>query len=140
MSNYSELIQQSYVGSALCRLLLAAGLEVTAPFCWDVTGKHAVLITNAFDEDGYYAAAIEAKKLVKDLVLVPAFQTGDMIKLLPDFMLTLNNNEYELHCSSLFTLDIEKAQRLPDVFAKMVLRGIKERKIDVDNAIKMITV
>ena len=62
-----------------------------------------------------------------------------MEKLLPDYLLNKNNNEYELSCSNLFQFEIEKGSRLPDVFAKAVLKGIQQHKINVQEAIKKIS-
>lgn len=100
----------------------------------------ATLFTVAFDEDNYYRQAFENLNHVKPRTIIPAYQVNDMEKLLPDYMLTKTNVEYELNCSSLFSFEVETGIRLPDVFASVVLKGIQQHKIDVTLAIKKLTV
>lgn len=132
-------LYQCFVSPGLCSMLHDAGLKIQAPFCWRFTGTKACLFSLVFDEDHYYQQALENINHIDQLVLIPAFQIKDMEKLLPDYMLTKNNVEYELFCSSLFEFDVQKSNRLPDVFAYMVIKGIEQRKIDVSLAIKKIT-
>lgn len=137
---YNKPLYQSFVHPYLCKQLWNLGLNATTVFCWKKEQEDYLLVTLAFDEDGYYNLAYGNSNFVAPMPLFNAFQTADMEKLLPDYLLTKNNNEYELHCSSLFSLDIEKSDRMPDVFAKLVIKSIEQRKIDIHHAIKMITV
>ena len=132
-------LTQSFVDPNICQELVDAGLKITAPYCWLHEFKKYTLYSLAFDEDDYYEPGYQAK-IQLGASFIPAFQIEDMQQLLPDWLLNKNNNEFELHCSSLFSLDIEKAGRIPDAFAKMVLKAILKRKIDVAHAIKTITI
>ena len=133
-------LYQSFVDPAICQQLINAQLLVNTSYKWLIENDKAVLFTLAFDEDNYYEQAYKNIEHVNPIVMIPAYQVIDMEKLLPDHMLTKTNTEYELHCSCLFEFDVERGTRLPDVYAKMVLRGIEKRKIDVGLAIKKLTV
>ncbi len=133
-------LHQSFVSPSICIQLLDAGLNIKAPFCWHVLGTNKFkLFSLAFDEDSYYTASYNAAMQLNAISLVPAFQIMDMVKLLPDHLLNRNNNEYELSCSSLFSFEVEKGTRMPDVYAAMVLKGIQAYKINTVEAIKQLT-
>jgi hypothetical protein len=117
-------LYQCFVDPEICRQLMDAGLGVNMPFCWIVKNGKAHLFSLAFDEDNYYSQAFANVGHVNPFVIIPASKI---------------NIEYELNCSSLFEFDVEKASRMPDVYAKMVLKGIVQGKIDPVQAIIKIT-
>jgi hypothetical protein len=129
----------SFVDPNICKQLVDEGLTVDTPYHWICKGKDAELFTLSFDVDRYYAQAQKNVDFIDAPVRIPAFQTGDMVKLLPDHMLVKNNNEWELACSDLFDLQIERAPRMPDVYAWVVLKAFKQRKLNVQVALKTIT-
>ena len=136
--NLDGQLYRSFVAPQLCVELREAGLYAITPFCWYQPDKEKPdiwhLFSLQFDLDEYYSKAFGNVNYVSPINFVNAFQFKDMESLLPDYLLTRNNTDYELHCSSLFSLDVLNDGRMPDVFAKMVLKGIRERKIDIENA------
>ncbi len=133
-------LYQCFVSPKICQDLVNAGLMVNEiSFHWRLNRCHAELFTLEFDEDNYYRQAFKNLEHFSRIELIPAFQIKDMEKLLPDHILSKNNIEYELNCSSLFEFEVQKNTRMPDVYAMMVLKGIEQHKIDPGLAIKKIS-
>lgn len=131
-------IYQDFVKPSLCIDLMNAGLLPFTAFKWRVNGNSTQLHTILFDLDNYYLEGFQHLDIIDKPTYLKAFQVKDMEKLLPDYMLTRNNNIYELHCSNLFDMAVETADRLPDVFAITVLKAIKHKKINIANAINLL--
>lgn len=131
-------LYQDFVYPNICRALMEQGLKVNTVYKWRILNGQATLTTNAFDKDEYYIQGNKHTDAIEKPGYIQAFQIKDMEKLLPDYMLTRNNTEYELHCSNLFDMEVEKANRLPDVFAITVLKAIESKKINVAHAIKVL--
>lgn len=132
-------LYQSFVTPELCIELITEGLQPSTHFAWKLDHGRYLMITLAFDEDNYYKESMGCIDYIKPMTLLNAFEMADMEKLLLDFMLTKNNDRYEL-LSSVLPGHIETDSRLPDVFAKLVLRAIRKKKIDIDYATKKINV
>jgi hypothetical protein len=143
--NYSQTanikvfpLYESFVDVGLCMLLYREGLNPITPFKWRVLRHAATLTTTVFDTDNYY---VDGQKMVDAIdapAYFPAFTIGDLQKILPDYLLNKNNNEYELSCSSLFKLDVETSDRMPDVFAKVVIKGLAEYKLQACDCMRRI--
>lgn len=131
-------IYQDFVKPSLCIELMSAGLIPFTAFKWRVKKNDTQLRTILFDLDDYYIDGFNQLDIIDNPLYLKAFQIKDMEKLLPDYLLSRNNNMYELHCSSLFNMDVETSDRLPDVFAITVLKAIQHKKINVESAIKII--
>ncbi len=130
---------QEFVNPNICYRLMKLGLIINTAYKWRVVNEHGTLTTTIFDVDEYYIQGNKHTDAIEKPTYIQAFQIKDMERLIPDYMLTRNNTEYELHCSSLFDMTVEKSNRLPDVFAIMVLKAIESKKIDVQQAITILT-
>lgn len=137
MTNLNDCYYQSFVAPGICEQLVSAGLQVDTPFFWVFKGRMAELYSYAFDKDNYYVQADANVNFISNIIKVPAYQIMDMQKLLPDFILTRADNSYKLNCSTLFEGPIT-TERMPDVFASMVLKAILHRKIDLYEASKIL--
>lgn len=130
---------QCFVSPKLCKELYEAGMVGSLFYIWRTEKAVPELFTLAFDEDKYYLQGFNNLISINQLKFIPAYQVKDMEKLLPDYLLCKTNIEYELSCSNLFQFDVEKNKRMPDVFAMMVLKGIRSGKIDPVLAMKKIS-
>jgi hypothetical protein len=133
-----RILLQDFVTPALAYKLHLLGLSVPPefPYQWRIrknTNEEAELTCKAFDIDKYYSAAIAMLDNVESVFYVPGFRFTDLEHLIPDFLLTRNNIEYELCSSTLFSLQLQKDKHIPDVFAKMVIHGIGEKVFEVNS-------
>jgi hypothetical protein len=131
-------VYQSFVHPELSKQLIAAGLEVCCAFRWIEEAEGLKLFTFVFDPDFYYEQAYANVDFCGgDKYSIPAFQMMDLEALLPNYYFSNTNGSYELMCEG---LELEPVQdvRLPDAFAKMVLTGIRKRKINTENAINFL--
>ena len=126
---------QSFVSPEFCISLVAAGLNALTGFTWQFEKGSTYLNTFYFDQDNIYRQAFENMHFIQGKpTQVVAFQMADMECLLPNYLLTNTNGQYELMCEALFGMCQQKGSRLPDVFAAMILKGLQSYKINVENA------
>ena len=133
-------LMEPFVSPELCDALVIAGLDTLAVYNWKITEGRVTLFTLAFDTDLYSKQATLNTEFINGSKWIPAYQYTDLQKILPDYMLSRNNDQFELHCDQLFEYSIETASRMPDVFAKMVIQGINSGKINLSKAIEKIKV
>lgn len=139
--DYNSPLYQCFVHPTLCRQLLEAGLTPHLPYHYRITDCSTELNTYAFDKDDYYA---EGDKLLDrwggNLVYLPAFQLKDVEKCLPGHYLVQHNEQgYTLMLENIYHIPEQLDQRLPDVFARAVLEGIRARVIRVDYVNQLIS-
>ncbi len=137
MSIIKHSVYKSFVDPQLGVQLWNAGLQVEMPFMWrSITGKDAQLFTNIFDPDSYYEQAAANIAFVSgEPAVFSAFQTEDVAALLPDYTLCRTGNEYMLCMGTEWKCGSETAARMPDVFAKMLLKMWEQKKIDFKKAV-----
>ena len=139
-------VYRSFVAPDLCIDLHNAGLLINTPFNWIVEegGEEVLLATDFFDDLTQKMSKANIAYLVKYKGIhcmgtrYPAFTFADMTMILPDFLLSRNNIEYEIHCSSLFPMEVEKAERFPDAAAAIVIKAIIKNLIPLNQAINLI--
>jgi hypothetical protein len=139
MDIFDSPIYQGFVQPMYCKMLLELGINTDTPFVWKKIPNGAVILFSlAFDEDDYYSHGQNIIQEFKPEIL-PAFQLMDMQRLLPDdWYMEKCNKLFRLICSAWDTGKITQGQRLPDVFAMMVVHGLNTRKIHPVDAIEII--
>ena len=140
MSIKNNPCYQSFVDPELSAQLWNLGLCAKTHFMWRTPGKGEVeLYTNLFDVDGYYAQGVANLKYIKGPEYAfSAFQLGDMEKLLPDYTIDRVINKYTLCMENMWGIAPAESDRLPDVFAKMVLQLLEKNKIFIPRAMEML--
>ena len=132
-------ITNCYVDAYLCVKLHDAGMTAPTTHFWKTIDQKFYLETFVFDDDDYYKNLLELNS-VNPQFAIPAFSLTDCEKVLPPYMLTREDEDgYKLGLSTLYTAEICKAERMPDVFAKMVLQGIKKSFLSVDKINKILS-
>lgn len=128
-------LYQNFVHPLTCRQLVRKRMLVPGPFFWEHKKEDAYLRTTHFDVDNYYGAAYEVFSIFNPIVS-PAYTTKDMEVLLPtSYCLQYIDGIYELSCPTLFHLHVEKHERMPDVFANMVMKALDEQRLTAAAAI-----
>jgi hypothetical protein len=134
--NLNSPLLQSFVCPELCLALATEGLKVCSPFRWLFANGTYSIHSFCFDHDEYYRQAMANVDFVRQHITeCAAFQMIDMELLLPNYLLSNTNGEYELMCEILFGMEPQRGNRLPDVFAAMVLKGLQTYKIKAINAV-----
>lgn len=132
-------VYKEFVSATLCNELMQAGLEVQLPFFWKVYQK-AILKSFAFDNDDYYKEGdIVIDQLYPPTAIIPAFQIGDLDKLMPDYYISRVNNEFTLSILDIYRMGSVTEKRLPDAYAKMILACIHHHIIWPAKAIHILT-
>lgn len=116
-----------FVSPKICNDLVVAGLCAETAYKWKVYNDIAKLSTHVFDLDNYYEEGFQAQDFINPpRIVLPAYSIKDVEKLLPiGYLLTISDNGYEASLSSLYPGESCKAERMPDVFAKLLLQTIR---------------
>ncbi len=141
MSEFFQMpIYQDFVSPELCRALQVAGLEVERLCFWNIYDK-AFLKSYAFDREDYYRENDKAVELLNPPKMrIPAFQTGDLNALLPNYCLSRDDAGFILSIENNYQLATVTDKRMPDVFARMVLACLRARIIIPQKAIETLSV
>lgn len=139
IKNLNISLYQDFVDPNICQQLVNAGLDAPCHFHWRQNGANCQLHTRVFDYDGYYSLPLSVIDSLSKTKYIPAYSVGDMIRLLPGFMLTHNNNEFEFNADELFKMDVQTGARLPDVLATAVLNGLLQHKLDAAKCKEILT-
>jgi hypothetical protein len=132
MNELDHPIYQSFVAPILCHELHTAGCTDQTPFYFKVSEVGlAELHTDAFGEK---EEDLEAAEHVMDEVFnvrrVPAYQIKDVEKTLPGELLLIRNEKgYTLVLESIYGIPEQTADRMPDVYAKALLTGLRRRLV-----------
>lgn len=133
-------LYQDFVSPENCQHLVDQGLDIKTVYLWKIRANECWLYTHAFDQDELYKQAIANEEHVHPLdKTLPAFQEGDMEKLLPDYWLMRNDGVYTISCDKIFELPEATADRKPDAFARMVLNAFRKKILSLNKAISLIT-
>lgn len=133
-------LYQGFVSPALCDQLQRFGVTTDTPFHWRLTGTITELYSFAFDKDDYYRSAYaNIDYICQPVGIIPAYQIKDVEKPLPPYLLAHHEKGYVVMCDNLYGLQEQTADRLPDVYAMMLLEGIKKRVIKIDFTNHVIT-
>lgn len=131
------------VNPDLCQRLLINGLEFKPPFFWRVLEKGTKLCSYAFDYDKYYKNVDPVnEEFKKTTAILPGFQTGNMLALLPKINLLMRRGEdHSCHFEVRVFLtqnEIISGERLPDVLATAVLIGLHYKYLDAKKCIEIL--
>ncbi|MFC4261894.1 hypothetical protein ACFOWM_03325 [Ferruginibacter yonginensis] len=132
----------SFVSPYLTKELWEAGIKPPTAFIWVPTSPtEMVLYSYLLDHDGYYRQAYANVNFVTKIGELPysAFQLNDMNKLLPNYSFEKVGNTYTLLLENMHQVNPVTGNRLPDVFAEMVIQLINTKKLDTATASKLIT-
>lgn len=123
-----------FVAPNICKHLTDAGLGTETAYQWKIYNDVAKLSTHVFDLDNYYEEGFKATDFIyPPQVVLPAYSIKDVEKLLPiGYLLTITEKGYEASLNSLYPGESCKAQRLPDVFAMLLLQSIRNRYVDIE--------
>lgn len=139
MSHLFDLpVYQDFVNPDLCKQLMHFGVTTNTSFHYRIFGPLITLNSYAFDHDDYYSIADANLDQVIPVGIVPAYMLKDVERPLPSYLLSRQEKGYVLMCEHLYHLPEQSAARLPDVFALMLLQGIKQRVIKLNYANKLI--
>jgi hypothetical protein len=107
------------------------GLTSNTTHKWKVYGSETVLYTNAFDVDDYYASTVYGVDAFNPpRHIIPAYAVTDIENLLPPYLLTRDDRKrYEISLDNIYGLRSQKACRLADAFALMLLQCFKNKII-----------
>lgn len=137
--NLNIPIIQDFVKPLLCNELLVAGLHVKTNYLWVVNESIADLFTDAFDPDNYYKDSFSLLAAFKNASnILPAFQIRDMERLLPPYLLSKSCAGYELSLERMYDMPTITGDRLPDVYAMMVLECLRKRLLTAELCIKLL--
>ncbi len=139
MSLMKSPLHQSFVHPDICRRLANAGINMNTPYIWKaMPDGQTMLFTLAFDVDCYYTNGQQYISEFNPPANTPAFQLGDMEKLLPDYYLERSNGNFKLLCSAWFPDRHFEDTRLPDLLARIVNLALIDGKIHPVMAIEII--
>jgi len=127
-------ITDCYVSPNLCQQLVIAGFDIETAYSWKIFPTVCYIdVTQRFDPDDYYTALQEVEKLNPADCILPAFSIKDCEKFLPELLLTTRQKEYTASLTNLYS-EVEEAvaNRLPDVFAQLLLNALKKRAISIE--------
>lgn len=135
MKPFAETVKtECFVAPELCSHLMMAGLYPDTAFKWRIYRDEVKLTTFIYDEDDYYADSVKNLDYMRPPELtIPGYSLTDVEKILPKgYFLTLNDDSnYEISLSKDYNLESCKADRLPDVYAKMLLQCLRKRVMDI---------
>lgn len=122
-----------FVSPDLCKHLTDAGLTSESTYHWRIYNGIAKIWTYAFDPDDYYRDGHKLQNYASSsCIVLPAFSIKDVERVLPSgFLLTLTENGYEASLNDIYAGDSCTADRMPDVFAKLLLQSIQKRYVDL---------
>lgn len=122
---------QNYVSPLLCSDLKYAGFNCKSTFFWKVYDDQVSLDTYIFDLDHYYRdGSLLLDKIAPPKEILPAYTIKEIEKHLPDFCVCRVNTSYELSIDEHYGVQSIKDERLPDLFALMMLACIRKRVIN----------
>lgn len=140
MTVYDNALYQGFVMPILCKDLYEIGVRCESIYQWKCYSKNGTfdaaitLQTAAFDFDKYY---VQARQLIDTANppshVLPAFSLKDVEKCLPDYLLSYENEVYELSLDKAYGLTSHKATRMPDVFALMLKDALQKRVLQVEH-------
>ena len=104
------------------------------PYHYRVTGNITTITTYAFDKDEYYEKAdCLIDHAYPSIGKIPAYSLKEVEKTIPpNYLLNRIPTGYQLMVDNIFRLAGQTAERLPDVFAMMLLEGIKKKVILIE--------
>jgi hypothetical protein len=130
---------QDFVKPILCHELQAAGVQVKTIYQWVITNGLASLHTQIFDIDDYYQEGYKHIMAVNPPShILPAFQIKDVEKLLPPYLLSRDERGYELSLEKMYQMPSMNCDRMPDVFARMVLECLKQKVLKAEECVKVL--
>lgn len=120
-----------------CKDLQLCGVTGKTIFDWHISNNVAELVTYYFDNDSYYYGAKEKLWQLPDVrkpQILPAYDLMSMQAVIPGnySLIRTDYGLYELAIEAIWGCREERAERLPDVFALMVLQCIRRRILDAD--------
>lgn len=121
----------------LCLELIIHGITADTAFKWRVINNSFEIDTDYFDKDDYYNCV---KRGFEEHMppRIPAFSVDDMELLLPSYYMEKENGQYQLVCSWFDKIKFGN-KRLPDLFGEVILRALKEKKIDPAHATEFLS-
>jgi len=131
MNELDHPIYQSFVAPKLCLELRAAGCTDQTIFYFKVGRSGlAELHTDYFNKDEAQEVADNALDEVFNVRRVPAYQIKDIEKTLPGELALLRNEQgYTLMLENIYQIPEQTASRMPDVYAKALLAGLRKKVI-----------
>jgi hypothetical protein len=132
MITQEERALREAVSPFLCEELLILDLDGTKTKKYYLVGENAIYLRDyQWDhcdiyretDRGYFEACGEPIRRT-----VPAFTIGDMMALLPPFLLTKNSDhDFEASLDRWYNeIDVERDRRAPDVLARLVISMLKK--------------
>lgn len=124
-------VLKDFVSPLLCEDLMYAGFALHATFSWKIYHDQVMLHTLAFDIDDYYKDGCAAlDKITPPKKILPAFTIKEIEPHLPDYCTCRVNKMYEMSLDKNYYIEPIKAERLPDLFAFMMLMCIRKKVIN----------
>ena len=130
------------VAPELCNHLLMAGLPEKTSYSWKIYNNQIKVLANAFDTDDYYRDGSKHEDFVNGPVdEIPAYALHEVEKGLPfDYLFTKNfNGDYQISLNKAYEMESCTARRMPDAFARMLLKAIDKRIVDMKRLNKILT-
>lgn len=137
-----RILEKDFASPKYCRNLALAGLDARLPFFWKIYGNSCFLNSYAFDKDGIYenrAATVDS--LVPPTITLPAFSISDLDKVLPDYSVSRQNNNYIVRIKSTETKELAiVGPTLADAMAITATILLHTKKICLENAIDILNI
>lgn len=128
-------LHSCFVYPALCKELFDAGFRAHATHQWFVYTREFILMTTAFDLDDYYAGDM---KMIKETnppdFIISAYTLKDCELHVPPFELSKSEHDIYQLCTERYFVQIGYVSeaRLPDVFGRYLVNGIKAKVLDLN--------
>lgn len=127
-------LHSCFVNPDLCKQLFEAGFLARATHQWFVYSNEFVLMTNAFDLDNYYEEGFKMIQEASKPLIVPAYTLKDCELHVPPFELSKTEHDTYQLCTERYFVQIGYVSeaRLPDVFGRYLVNGIKAKVLDLN--------
>ena len=124
-------LYNNFVSPLHCQDLVKLGFSLKTMHAWKKYYEGYILLTEAFDPDGYYSTSYAAVTNINGVPLIPAFTIKDCENELPDYILSRNLHTYYIKLKQFDTVPPVEDVRLPDALAILLKGSITLGVIDI---------
>lgn len=126
LANLDLPLHANFVAPVLCKDLQEMGLTEKTHFQWKIQNGNSFIWTTTFDPDHYYR---DSEKMIDNhlirTIIVPAYTSADIEKLIGDLIHICNNRQHEVTPTQYPRIGTRKAPRYADALALIAIELLK---------------
>ena len=126
------IFSDEFVSPELSATLMHLGITEKVPYKFRIGKDFCFINTYEFDTEGIYRLMDANVEQTKGIAIIPAYRVKDLERVFSDYSLCKKGvDHYHISTTEGLTTYTAASERMPDVFASLIMQMIQGKKISV---------